>query len=155
MSRTKKILLIILVAIIAIQFIQPARNKNGQVSPTDISKVVSVPQNVALLLRNACYDCHSNNTTYPWYANVQPIGWILARHISDGKKELNFSDFGSHTNRRQQSKFKAIASQIKDDEMPLYSYTIIHKNARLSKEEKALIINWAQAAKDSLDKINP
>lgn len=155
MNLIRKILIILLVVFIAIQFIQPARNTNGQVLPPDISKVVSMPENVQSLLQVACYDCHSNHTRYPWYTYVQPIGWILRNHISEGKKELNFSDFGTYSQRRQESKFKSIVSQIKDGEMPLYSYTIIHKNARLSKEEKALIIDWAQAAKDSLDKISP
>ena len=155
MNILKRLSFLLFAVFMAIQFIQPARNTSGQVLPTDISKVVSIPENVLSLLHEACYDCHSNNTNYPWYTNVQPIGWILTSHISDGKKELNFSEFGSYTNRRQQSKLKAIASQIRDDEMPLYSYTIIHKKARLSKAEKALIIDWAQATKDSLDKINP
>ena len=151
----KKILLVLLIVFIAIQFIQPARNTNGQVLPTDISKTVYVPENVQQILRTSCYDCHSNNTNYPWYNYVQPTAWILANHIKHGKKDLNFSEFGSYPIRRQQSKFKSIISQIKDEEMPLYSYTIIHKNARLSKEQKDLIISWAQYNKDSLDKINP
>ncbi len=155
MSILKKILLVLLIVFIAIQFIQPARNTNGQVLPTDISKIVSVPENVQNILRTACYDCHSNHTNYPWYNYIQPAAWMLANHIKNGKKELNFSDFGSYSQRRQESKFKSIASQIKDEEMPLYSYTIMHKNARLTKEEKMLIINWAQNNKDSLDKINP
>ncbi len=155
MSIFKKIVLILLIVFIAIQFIQPARNKSGQVLPTDFSKAVSVPENVKMILQTACYDCHSNNTNYPWYTYVQPVGWILNNHIINGKKELNFSDFGSYPIRKQQSKLKAIADQIKDGEMPLYSYTIIHKNARLSKEQKVLITGWAQKAQDSLDKINP
>ena len=155
MRLIKKILLVLLILFIAIQFIQPARNTNGQVLPTDISKTVSVPKNVQYVLQAACYDCHSNHTNYPWYNYVQPTAWILANHIKHGKRDLNFSDFGSYSTRKQQSKLKAIADQIKDGEMPLYSYTIIHKNARLSKEEKELIIDWAQNAQDSLDKINP
>lgn len=155
MSLIKKILLVLLIVFIAIQFIQPARNKSVQVLPTDISKTVSVSENVQKILQTSCYDCHSNNTRYPWYNYVQPTAWILANHIKHGKRDLNFSDFGGYPNRKQQSKLKAIADQIKDGEMPLYSYTIIHKNARLSKEEKALIIGWAQNAMDSLDKINP
>ena len=151
----KKILLVLLIVFVAIQFIQPARNKNGRVLPTDISKTVSVPPNVQTILQTACYDCHSNNTNYPWYNNVQPAAWLLAKHIKHGKRDLNFSEFGSYSERKQQSKLKAIADQIKDGEMPLYSYTVIHKNARLSKEQKALIIDWAQNAMDSLDKKNP
>jgi hypothetical protein len=151
----KKILLVLLIVFVAIQFIQPARNTNGQILPTDISKTVYVPENVQQILRTSCYDCHSNNTNYPWYNYVQPTAWILANHIKHGKKDLNFSDFGSYPTRKQQSKLKAIADQIKDGEMPLSSYTLIHQNARLSKEEKSLIIDWALNAKDSLDKINP
>lgn len=150
----KKILVIVLVVFIVLQFFQPARNTNGQVLPTDISNVISMPENVQSILQAACYDCHSNKTNYPWYTYVQPVGWILAGHIKDGKKDLNFSEFGAYSNRKQQSKLKSIVSQVKDDEMPLYSYTIIHKDARLSKEEKKLIIDWAQNAKDSLEKIS-
>jgi hypothetical protein len=150
MNRLKKILFLLLVVFFAIQFIQPARNTNGQVLPTDISKVVSVPENVQSLLQTACYDCHSNQTNYPWYTYVQPVGWILQNHITNGKKELNFNDFGSYSKRRQQSKLKAIAGQVRDDEMPLSSYRLMHEKARLNKDEKAALINWANATKDSL-----
>ena len=150
MNILKKILLLLLVVLIAIQFIQPARNTNGQVLSTDISKVVSVPENVQSILKVACYDCHSNNTRYPWYVNIQPIGWMMAKHVKNGKDDLNFSDFGSYSMRKQQSKLKAIAGQIKDDEMPLTSYKIMHGDAHLSKEEKDLVINWASATKDSI-----
>jgi len=151
----KEILLVLLIVFIAIQFIQPARNTNGRVLPTDISNTVYVPENVQQILKTSCYDCHSNNTNYPWYNYMQPAAWILANHIKHGKKDLNFSDFGSYSMRKQQSKLKAIADQIKDGEMPLSSYTLIHRNARLSKEQKKLIIDWTQNARDSLDKINP
>lgn len=138
MSRTKKILLTIAVLFVAIQFIQPARNKNGQVLPTDISKIYSLPQNVQVVLKTACYDCHSNNTNYPWYVNIQPVGWIMARHIKQGKEELNFSEFGGYSSRRQANKLKSVENSIKDGDMPLSSYTLIHKNARLLQAEKAL-----------------
>ena len=150
MSRIKKILLGLLIIVVIIQFIQPARNKNGQVLSTDISKTVSMPENVQTVLKTACYDCHSNNTNYPWYTNIQPVGWMMARHIKEGKKELNFSEFGSYSKRRQLSKLKAIGNSIKDAAMPLTSYTFIHKNARLTKEEKVLVIAWSKITKDSL-----
>jgi hypothetical protein len=151
MSRIKKILLGILILFIGIQFIHPARNNSGQVLATDIAKTISIPENVLALLRAACYDCHSNNTNYPWYATVQPVDWFLARHIKNGKKELNFSEFGTYSIRRQKSKLKSIASQVKDGDMPLTSYAIIHKTARLSKEEKAAIKDWALHAKESIE----
>lgn len=150
MSRIKKILLAILIAIIAIQFIQPARNKSGQVLPTDISKTYNVPQNVQVILKKSCYDCHSNNTTYPWYSYIQPGGWWLASHIKKGKAELNFSEFGDYSNRKQKSKLFSISKSVEDGTMPYSSYTLIHKNARLTKDEKAIVINWATKTKDSL-----
>lgn len=150
MGLTKKIGWGIVIAGIAIQFIRPARNSSGQVLPLDISHSFPIPDNVQTLLKTACYDCHSNNTYYPLYANVQPIGLLLNNHIQKGKKDLNFSEFGSYSLRRQQSKLKAIANQVNDDAMPLSSYTWMHKNAKLSKENKALIIEWANKTKDSI-----
>jgi hypothetical protein len=150
MSRTKKILLGILGVFIVIQFIQPARNNDGQVLPTNISKLYDFPQNIQAVLKTACYDCHSNQTNYPWYTYLQPVGWMLSRHIKEGKAALNFSEFGSYSERRRASKLKAIGNSIHDGTMPLSSYTLIHKNARLSQDDKALIIGWAQKIKDSL-----
>ena len=150
MSRIKKLGLLALFAFIAIQFIQPARNKKDEISTTDISRIVHLPDSVQVVLNNACYDCHSNNTNYPWYAYIQPMGWIMAKHIRQGKAVLNFSEFGSYSPRRQLSKLTGIANSVRDGIMPLSSYKWMHKNARLSTDEKELIMNWVQRAKDSL-----
>jgi len=154
MSRFKKILLVLIAVFIAIQFIQPAHNKSEQVVPTDFAKILVVPNNIKIILQNACYDCHSNNTKYPWYANIQPVAWMMARHIKNGKDKLNFSDFGSNTIRKQISKLKEIANQVKDDEMPIASYKLMHKNARLSAEDKTLMEDWFLKKADSLSSAN-
>lgn len=143
-------MLALAVPLIAIQFIQPARNKSVQVLPAEFGNLYTVPDSVKPILQNACYDCHSNNTNYPWYTSIQPVGWIMAKHIKKGKEYLNFSEFGNYTNRRQISKLKSIINQIKDDEMPLSSYRIMHLNARLSTEEKKLITDWISKKVDSL-----
>jgi hypothetical protein len=150
MNTLKKILLAACILVIIIQFIQPDHNKNGQVLNTDITKMLTVPDSVQTILKNACYDCHSNNTDYPWYSNVQPMGWMMAKHIKNGKAELNFSEFGSYSSRRQVSKLTGIANSIKDDIMPLSSYKLMHKNAQLSTLEKKMLIKWAEQSKDSL-----
>src|SRR4030095_2785047 len=150
MNRAQKILLSLLMLLILIQFIQPARNKSSELSSTDIKKTFSIPENVQLVLQISCYDCHSNNTNYPWYSRIQPSGWLLAKHIKNGKAELNFNEFSSYSLRRQISKLNGIGNSVKDGTMPLNSYTMIHKNARLSKEDKALLIDWAMSTKDSL-----
>ena len=154
MSLTQKLLLAIGIAFIAIQFIPPVHNKSGQVLVTDISKIVSITDSVPIVLKNACYDCHSNNTNYPWYSNIQPMGWIMAKHIKQGKEALNFSEFGSYSPRRQLSKLNGIVNSIKDDIMPLSSYKWMHKNAQLSTNEKTLIINWVQLSMASLSAKN-
>ncbi|MCL4482090.1 MAG: heme-binding domain-containing protein [Bacteroidetes bacterium] len=149
MSLTKKILFAIGIVFIAIQFIPPAHNKSGQISVTDISRIVVISDSVQAVLKNACYDCHSNNTNYPWYSRVQPIGWILENHINKGKAELNFSEFGSYSVRKQKSKLKSMANQIEKDEMPLASYTFIHHDARLSQESKKTLLDYLNALQDS------
>jgi hypothetical protein len=154
MKRIKKALLATGIVFIAIQFIQPAKNISSQVSATDISKTIPVPDNVQAILKSACYDCHSNNTNYPWYAYIQPTAWILSSHISEAKKKLNFNEFGNLSSRRQISKLDGIANSIKDDIMPLTSYKMMHKNARLSANEKELLIKWAQQSQEILSAKN-
>jgi hypothetical protein len=153
MKFSKGILLVSGILFIALQFIRPVHNKSGQVLMTDISKVITIPDTVLTLLKNACYDCHSNNTYYPLYSNIQPMGWLMAYHIKQAKNQLNFSEFGSYSQRRQLSKLDGIANSIKDNIMPLPSYRMMHKNAQLSADEKSLLINWAQQSIDSLSVI--
>ena len=150
MKFAKGILLVSGILFIALQFIRPVHNKSGQVLMTDISKVIIIPDTVLTLIKNACYDCHSNNTYYPLYSNIQPMGWLMAYHIKQAKNQLNFSEFGSYSQRRQVSKLDGIANSIKDDIMPLKSYKIMHKSAQLSADEKSLLINWAQQSIDKL-----
>jgi len=149
MKPIKKIVFVLVIVFVAIQFIQPANNKSGQILPTDFTKVYTVPNNVESILQNACYDCHSNNTNYPWYSNIQPMAWMMARHIKNGKDKINFSEFGSNSIRKQISKLKEIANQIKDDEMPLSSYKMMHSKANLTKEEKILFMDWMNKTADS------
>jgi heme-binding protein len=151
MHRAKKILIALAVIFIATQFIKPAKNRSAQLLPTDITKVYRAPDTVQSILKTSCDDCHSNNTNYPWYFNIQPAAWIMAHHIKEGKADLNFSDFGYYSQHHQRSKLEAIADQIDDGDMPLTSYTFIHKNAILSKEQKTVIGNWVTSMKDSLE----
>ena len=150
MSRLKNILWPLLILFIAIQFVRPAQNKRERVLSNDMTKIYSVPDNVQAVFRAACYDCHSNNTRYPWYSNIQPGGWLLANHIKNGRSALNFSEFGSYSQRKQTSKLKAIVNSLNDGTMPLKSYSLIHRDARLTNDEKTLIINWATGQESNL-----
>ena len=134
--------LILLVAFLGIQFIPRKENQSDYTSKSDFTRVYEVPENIKVLLQNSCYDCHSNNTNYPWYHKIQPAAMYLDKHIEEGKEELNLSEFGKYSSRRQLSKLRSMSSQIKDGEMPLKSYTLIHQSAKLSDKEKEELIVW-------------
>jgi hypothetical protein len=139
----KRIVVIIIILLVAIQFIRPSRNQTTELSANDITKHYTVPDTVAAILKRACNDCHSNNTRYPWYTNIQPVGWWLQHHVNEGKGELNFSEFGTYTAKRQSHKMERVAKQVQKGEMPLDSYLWIHKDAILSEGEKKVLIDWA------------
>lgn len=150
MNGIKKILLGLLVLLIFIQFWHPARNKSEQVMSNDIAKTVLVPEQVQGILEKSCYNCHSNNTDYPWYAYIQPLHWYLNDHIEAGKAELNFNEFDSYSSRRKLNKLRAIESSLEEGTMPLPSYSLIHRKAILSDAEKTLLLRWLESAKESL-----
>ena len=138
--------------LIIIQFFQTEKNSNITASAlaNDISTIYPLPENVKSIVETSCYDCHSNNSNYPWYDNIQPVSWWLHNHIEEGKKEINFNEFASYRIRRQYKKLEEIIKQVKEDEMPLSSYTIIHTNAKLSPEKKLILSAWAAALRDSI-----
>ena len=139
----KKILLFLLLALIVIQFIHPKPNKASGDQPNYIGKKYAIPADVESILKKACNDCHSNNTRYPWYSNIQPVDWWLDSHIKDGKKEMNLDEYSNRSLRYQYNKMKQTAELVKKGEMPLNSYTWIHKDAKLTEEEKSKLIDWA------------
>ena len=147
----KKILFIGLIIFLLIQLYQPARNISFEQDITgNFTKVYNVPKNVEIILRTSCYDCHSNNTYYPWYSYIQPARFFMERHIKEGKEELNFNEFGNYSKRRRNSKLKAISKEIESNEMPLSSYTLIHKNAILTASQKKKVLDWINKTKDSI-----
>jgi hypothetical protein len=135
---------------VGLQFIPTRSNQSSVVTSIHFVKTFKVPADVENILSVSCYNCHSNNTNYPWYSRVQPVGLFLENHISKGKEELNFSEFGDYSSRKQKSKLKSMISQIEKGEMPLKSYTFIHRDARLSKEDKKTLVNYFNSIQDSL-----
>ena len=140
-----------LVALVVIQFFPIILNESDYVPQSDFMVENQVPATIKNRLQVSCYDCHSNNTDYPWYSKIQPAAWFLEDHIQEGKDELNFNEWAEYSDRRKNSKLRSIISQIEEDEMPLDSYTLIHKDAILSDEDKRVIIDYMTALKDSLE----
>jgi hypothetical protein len=150
MKIAKIIAVVLLVAFVGIQFVPTERNQSDVVPKTDFMLVNSVPDHIKSKLQTSCYDCHSNNTQYPWYNKVQPIAWFLEDHIKEGKAELNFNEWDSLSNRRKKSKLRSIIKQIESGEMPMASYTLIHREASFSEAEKQELIQWVERLKDSI-----
>ncbi len=146
----KGLFYLLLLGFVIIQFFRPAKNKSEGTGKNDISTLYDIPRDVQNILKTSCNDCHSNNTVYPWYAQIQPVGWWLNSHIEDGKKDLNFSEFATYRIRRQYKKLEEINELVKENEMPLDSYLWIHKDAKLSDQQKLTIANWAEAVRDSI-----
>ncbi len=144
-------LVIFLIVFVGIQFISTRANQNSDVTSADFVRTYNIPENIATLLNTSCYNCHSNNTNYPWYSSVQPVGWFLESHIKKGKGELNFSEFGTYSKRRQKSKLKSMISQIEKNKMPMASYTFIHRDAILSQNGKKELVNYLNSIRDSLE----
>ena len=149
MKIVKIIAVVLLVAFMGIQFVPTERNQSDVVPKTDFMLVNSVPDHIKSKLQTSCYDCHSNNTQYPWYSYIQPPRLIMENHIKKGKADLNFSEFGSYSKRKQENKLDRIVKQINADEMPLASYTMIHKDAILNTTQKEQIIMWINSTQNN------
>ncbi|MEB8329550.1 heme-binding domain-containing protein [Flavobacteriaceae bacterium KMM 6897] len=146
----KIIVLALLVGFVGIQFIPTSRNQSAIVPKTDFMVVNDVPNQVESIIKTSCYDCHSNNTEYPWYNKMQPVAWFLEDHVQHGKEELNFNEWADLSSRRKNSKLKSILSQIEDGEMPLWPYTLVHREAKLSEDEKKIVLEWVSKLKEGL-----
>lgn len=151
----RKILYGLLIVLVAIQFIRPTKNESAVIAANDITKAYPVPAEVDLILKKACNDCHSNSTVYPWYSNIQPVAWWLQDHVNDGKKHLNFSEFLAYPPKRQLKKLEEVIETVKEGEMPLNSYTWIHKEAVLTEAEKLTLSSWADNTRKEISAKNP
>jgi hypothetical protein len=109
----------------------------------DFLMVASPPGLVADLIKNSCYDCHSNQTVYPWYSRVAPVSFYLDKHIQKGKEDLNLSEYGSMDKADKIKVLNDFYEVVEAGSMPLQSYSLIHKAARLSEEDKKEIMSWS------------
>ena len=145
-----KILLALLAVLLLAQFIRPEKNRASGEQPNDIFKHYPAAPEVQAIVKRACYDCHSNNTNYPWYAEVQPLAWWINDHVEDGKKHLNFSEFAAYKPKKANHKLEEVYEEVEKHDMPLKSYTLIHAEARLTTEEQQMLIDWAKSTRSQI-----
>lgn len=143
----RKILIGLAVVFVLIQFIRPERNQSPGAQPNGIETRYSIPANVQQVLKYSCYDCHSNNTNYPWYTNIQPVGWWLQSHVNDGKRHLNFDEFTTYSEKKAKHKFEELEETTKTGWMPLESYLIMHGDAKMTPQQAEEMRVWAAALK--------
>lgn len=141
--------LVLLVAFIVAQFFRPEKNIN-EASENSILTLHTVPEDIAGILKNSCFDCHSNNTTYHWYHNISPASWMVADHIQEGKKELNFSEWGNMDVYSKITKLEEMCQESEHRKMPLKSYLLIHHKAKLSDKQIATLCDWTTKLSEEL-----
>jgi uncharacterized protein YxeA len=144
MKIIKKILVFLLVVFLVMQFFGPEKNQ-GELSSLDAFLTeTNPPENVKTILKETCFDCHSNVTRYPWYNSITPVNYWLAGHVDHGKEELNFSKWASYSLKRKEHKMEEVWEEVKKKEMPLPSYTWTHANANLTQDQIDAVVAWAK-----------
>ena len=144
MKIVKKILLVLLVIFIVAQFFGPEKNEGDLASIEPFLKETMPPEDVKVILKKTCYDCHSSFTRYPWYNNITPVNYWMAEHVEDGKKHLDFSKWADYSVKKKDHKLEELIEMVEEKEMPLESYTWIHSEARLTDEQIESVNNWAK-----------
>lgn len=137
LSKSLKIVIIVVVCLIAAQFIPVDR------SNPPVTSDLTAPAAVHDVLRQSCYDCHSNETVWPWYSHIAPISWLVAFDVHEGRDHLNFSEWGNYPTDSQSRMKRAIWAAVDEGEMPPIQYLPAHPDARLDDQDKSILRNWA------------
>ena len=145
MKKYKIIILTILFVFLVIQLVPAGLPQRQSDNPNALESATDIPADVLEILKTSCYDCHSNVTQYPWYGKIAPAKFIIASHIKEGKKHLNFSEWETYPLNRQKHILEECVEEINKHKMPLKGYIGMHPEAKLSIEEKAILINWMES----------
>ena len=138
----KRVFVFVIILLVVMQFVKIDKQNPAVMIENDFISIEKPSDEVASLLRKACYDCHSNNTEYPWYTNVAPISFWIKHHIDEAREHVNFSEWGTYKKSRQKHKMHECYEEVEEGEMPLKTYTLMHSEAKLSKEERAKLEHW-------------
>lgn len=133
---------------VILQFFRPEKNMGDPQTIATFESNTKPSNEVKLILQQACYDCHSNVTKYPWYNNITPVNYWLAHHVDEGKEHFNVSKWSEYPNKRKDYKLKELIEMVEDKSMPLNSYTWAHGDAKLSDSQIKALVDWAQKVRD-------
>ena len=141
----KIILIVIIIAFVVIQFFRPERTTTEVYEESHITKIMNVPDDVHRILKRSCFDCHSDHTAWPWYTNVAPASWLVAKDVRNGRTKMNFSQWGKIPDAKREARLEAICEEITEGEMPLKEYLYLHGDAKLTPQDKDVLCNWVKA----------
>ncbi|GAB4157144.1 MAG: hypothetical protein Tsb0033_08590 [Winogradskyella sp.] len=143
----KKVGLVLLVVLIIAQFFGPEKNNGDIASVEAFIADTNPPEDVQMIMKSACFDCHSDHTRYPWYNNITPVNYWLADHVKDGKKHFNVSKWTDYSDKKKDHKLEELAEEVEEGHMPLPSYTWTHSDAKLTKEQIEAVEAWVKTAR--------
>ena len=151
MTKKKKIFWYTIIGLFFLMQIYPVtRPEVIAENPNDLLKNVEVPENISSMLRSACYDCHSNETIYPWYASIAPVKWIVYDHTEGGREDLNFSEWNALSKSDRVEALDDIIEEVTDGKMPLRFYPLTHKDAKLDEEDRQELSDWAESLMEEM-----
>ncbi len=151
MKIIKKTLVLLLIIFVVAQLFRPQKNDGDIASVGSFFKETNPPDDVKIILKNACFDCHTNLTKYPWYNVITPVNYWLNSHIEEGKEHFNMSNWVGNSIKRKDHKFEELIEMVTDKKMPLNSYTWMHKDAELTEAQIKAIVDWAEKVRLSYD----
>ena len=144
----KKALFIISAILIIIQFFSIDKQNPPADMEKDFIVLAKPPFEVGEKIKNACYDCHSHNTKYPWYSNIAPVSWLLKEHVNNGRNHLNFSIWSDYKESKKDHKLDECIEMVETGEMPMKGYVLLHEEANLTNEQKHAMIDWFRTIKN-------
>lgn len=140
----KNVFILLFVVFLIAQFFNPEKNEGALTSTVAFIKETKPPERVKIILKETCFNCHSDVSRYPWYNSITPVNYWLAAHVKEGKKHFNASQWEGNSVKRKDHKFKELIDMVKNREMPLNCYSWGHSEAQLSNSQIKAIINWAK-----------
>lgn len=150
MKIIRALLIVLAVLFAVIQFFPSGLPRNEAEDHRSIANSGIAGDSIIVLLKNSCYDCHSNQTEFPWYSKVKPVAWFLSNHIKEGKEHLNFSVWEDYSTREKLGLINDIVEETASGAMPLKSYLLIHRDARLTEAEISALKDWGGQAAESI-----
>jgi hypothetical protein len=142
---TRTAVMALLAVVVGIQMVRPARTNPPTNPARTLTARLPVPSEAVAVLKRACKDCHSNDTAWPWYSNVAPVSWLVIDHVRSGRRHFNYSDWASYDPEKARKILHDICEETRDGSMPIGSYTLVHRDARLSDADVLTLCTWTQS----------